>query len=265
MFVHRAAVAAAAPPLNIVLAIRNDLQRYGIAAMLGSLDIVGHCSAYPELAAAVDAVRDPRTDILLTALTAADAADPGEQAELRRAARLGVRVLLLCPGPDEMDLDQVAELPGASLLPLADLSVVALHDVLTVMDAGEAHLPAGLARALLRRAGHGGPRVPAVPRLTPREKEALILLVDGLSNKQIARRLRISEHGAKRLVANILAKLNCPNRTLAVARALREGLCADRTGAGDRMPRVVPAHRIHAGPALSGAAPASSTLPEGGH
>ncbi|WP_144070101.1 response regulator transcription factor [Nonomuraea indica] len=40
----------------------------------------------------------------------------------------------------------------------------------------------------------------------------------------MARRLGISEHGAKRHVANILAKLNCSNRTLATAVALRRGL-----------------------------------------
>jgi DNA-binding NarL/FixJ family response regulator len=60
--------------------------------------------------------------------------------------------------------------------------------------------------------------------LTPREQAALALLVQGLSNKQIARRLTISEHGAKRHVANLLAKLNCPNRTMAAVVAVREGL-----------------------------------------
>ena len=55
--------------------------------------------------------------------------------------------------------------------------------------------------------------------MTPRESETLNLLSKGLSNKQIARSLHISQHGAKRHVANVIAKLNCPNRTLAVALA----------------------------------------------
>src|SRR5437868_6258491 len=57
-------------------------------------------------------------------------------------------------------------------------------------------------------------------RLTPREHEVLSLLTEGLGNKQIARAIGISEHGVKRHVTNLLAKLNCPNHTLAVARAL---------------------------------------------
>src|SRR6266700_4144088 len=56
--------------------------------------------------------------------------------------------------------------------------------------------------------------------------KVLVLLVEGLSNKQIARELGISIHGAKRLVANILIKLNCPTRTLAVRAALTLGLIA---------------------------------------
>ncbi|WP_059012132.1 helix-turn-helix transcriptional regulator [Streptomyces specialis] len=224
----RAALRAATRPLNIFLAIRNDLQRYGVEAMLRSLDTVGHCSAYPDLGAAVEAVRDPDTDILLTA---SDTADHAGEIALRRAAHRGIRVLLLLPRPSEVNLDQVTSLPGASLLPMDGLDPRALDEVLTAMDAGEVHIPPALTRALLHRAGRGEPRAQAAPRLTPREKEALVLLVDGYSNKQIARRLRISEHGAKRLVANILAKLNCPNRTLAAARALREGLCGDRAEA----------------------------------
>jgi DNA-binding CsgD family transcriptional regulator len=62
------------------------------------------------------------------------------------------------------------------------------------------------------------------PALTARETETLRLLAEGLSNKQIARRLGVSEHGAKRLVASIMVKLDSPNRTLAVAIAIRDGL-----------------------------------------
>ena len=222
--VHNGPPVTVAPPLNVILAIPNDLQRYGIEGMLQSLDIVDRCSALSDLAAAVEAVQDPDTHILLTTL---NAADPAGEAALRRAAHRGVRILLLS-GADEESLGHVAVLPGVSLLLPEDLGVATLRDALITMAAGHVHIPAALTRTLLSRAGHGERRGSASPRLTPREQETLVLLVDGFSNKQIARRLHISEHGAKRLVANILAKLNCPNRTLAAARALREGLCVDR-------------------------------------
>ena len=64
----------------------------------------------------------------------------------------------------------------------------------------------------------------AVDALTPRELEVLGLLSEGLSNKAIATRLRISEHTAKFHVNSILAKLGVEGRTEAVVRAAKMGL-----------------------------------------
>jgi DNA-binding CsgD family transcriptional regulator len=61
-------------------------------------------------------------------------------------------------------------------------------------------------------------------RLAPRAREVLALLVDGASNKTIARRLGISPHTAKFHVAAVLRELGARNRAEAVAMALREGL-----------------------------------------
>lgn len=52
----------------------------------------------------------------------------------------------------------------------------------------------------------------------------LKLVAQGLSNKQIARRLAVSEYTAKRHVANILTKLDLPSRAAAAAYAARQGL-----------------------------------------
>lgn len=63
-----------------------------------------------------------------------------------------------------------------------------------------------------------------VESLTPREMETLEMLAEGLSNKQIAARLLISEHTAKFHVNSILGKLDAGTRTEAVMRGLRSGL-----------------------------------------
>ncbi len=60
--------------------------------------------------------------------------------------------------------------------------------------------------------------------LTPREHEVLILLAEGLSNKQIAAKLTISEHTAKFHVNSILQKMDAQKRVEAVVRAARRGL-----------------------------------------
>jgi DNA-binding NarL/FixJ family response regulator len=65
-----------------------------------------------------------------------------------------------------------------------------------------------------------------VPReaLTPREREVLELVAEGLSNKTIAARLAISDQTAKFHVASICGKLGASNRTEAVRIALGRGL-----------------------------------------
>ncbi len=64
----------------------------------------------------------------------------------------------------------------------------------------------------------------AVEPLTPREREVLALLSQGLPNKAIAERLAISDQTVKFHVASIYGKLGASNRTDAVRRAVRQGI-----------------------------------------
>ena len=60
--------------------------------------------------------------------------------------------------------------------------------------------------------------------VTPREEEVLGLLAEGLTNRQIAERLVVSEHTVHRHVTNILRKLGVPSRAAAAAHAARSGV-----------------------------------------
>ena len=66
-------------------------------------------------------------------------------------------------------------------------------------------------------------------RLTPREREVLALLCEGLSNKLISRELGISVSTVKIHVSNIFAELNVSSRLQAVVIARRYGLIRERT------------------------------------
>lgn len=85
--------------------------------------------------------------------------------------------------------------------------------------AGLAVAPADAASAVMVVEGE-----PEGEALTPREIEVLEMVSEGLSNKQIAGRLNISEHTAKFHVNSILGKLAAATRAEAVTRGLRRGL-----------------------------------------
>lgn len=111
-------------------------------------------------------------------------------------------------------------LPRTSKPAAIAAAIEALHNGLSVVE------PATLA-------GVGEARVPNVDTpsrvaandtLTRRENEVLVLLADGLSNKEIAAKLSISEHTAKFHVNSILQKMNAQKRVEAVVRAAKLGL-----------------------------------------
>lgn len=75
------------------------------------------------------------------------------------------------------------------------------------------------ARAAFERLGVVAPKSRPESLLTPRETEVLQLVARGMSDKEVAGTLRLSEHTVHRHVSNILAKLDAPSRAAAVAMA----------------------------------------------
>lgn len=84
----------------------------------------------------------------------------------------------------------------------------------------------GLVKTLMRpqRRGDGPGEESVIESLTPREKEVLQLMAEGLANKQIAMRLSISEHTVKFHLSSLYGKLGVASRTEAVKRGLGLGL-----------------------------------------
>jgi DNA-binding NarL/FixJ family response regulator len=125
------------------------------------------------------------------------------------------------PGPDMVEGRVRAILPDTAA---GDEIVAAIKAVAS----GYVVLPKKLL-AMLIKGQSGSEELPkrnaAEPAsLSAREIEVLAAMADGVSNKVIARRLRISFHTAKFHVAAILAKLDADTRTEAVAKAAQLGL-----------------------------------------
>lgn len=84
----------------------------------------------------------------------------------------------------------------------------------------------GMVKTLMRpqRRGDGPGEESVIESLTPREREVLQLMAEGLANKQIAMRLSISEHTVKFHLSSLYGKLGVASRTEAVKRGLGLGL-----------------------------------------
>lgn len=214
-----------AGPFEVLVAHPNELMRRGIGAMVGD---IGMGVAPIEATTYADARRQIRAGashlLILPCL-------PYEAARelAAEAAAAGVKILVLLHDPDPEHLALAAELTADGFLLGSDLTAGSLEQAISSLAAGDMPMPPPLVKELVSALRERSParRDPRPLQLTPREHQTLQLLAQGLSNKQIARKLGIREHGAKRHVANVLAKLNCPNRTMAVAQALREGLISE--------------------------------------
>jgi len=113
---------------------------------------------------------------------------------------------------------------GASGYVLKDAEASEVADALRAAVRGEIHLDAAIAREVTRALQQ--PRPYGVESLTVREREVLGLVGLGLSNRQIAERLVLSERTARSHVSNILTKLGLQSRTQAALAAVHEGLAA---------------------------------------
>ena len=91
---------------------------------------------------------------------------------------------------------------------------------------GQASLHPSIALKVIHEISRPSDLAAAIEPLTPRENQTLRLIARGLSNKEIAAKIRVHERTVAKYVSSILDKLHLANRTQAALYALREGLTA---------------------------------------
>jgi DNA-binding NarL/FixJ family response regulator len=138
-----------------------------------------------------------------------------------------VKVVVLTASMEDEDLFEALR-AGAQGYLLKNLEAESFFSLLDRALAGEPALTPALSRKVLQALNRPAPARPEPQdpdALTDREREVLELLVEGItSNRQLARRLNVSENTVKFHVRNILDKLHLHNRAQAVSHALRKGL-----------------------------------------
>jgi DNA-binding NarL/FixJ family response regulator len=214
--------------IEIVLADDQTLVRAGFRALLDAEDdmtVVGEAADGEE---AVEIVRRRRPDVVLMdvrmprtdGLTATGriTAEP---------ALAGTRVIVLTT----FELDEYvfgALHAGAAGFLLKDMEPAEVVEAVRIVAAGDALLAPRLTRRLIEAfvAGAGGPDPDTSPleELTPREREVLTLVGQGLSNAEIAETLVLSPLTAKTHVARLFMKLGARDRAQLVVLAYETGL-----------------------------------------
>lgn len=107
---------------------------------------------------------------------------------------------------------------------LKDISPEELAHAIRAARRGEAVLHPAVAAKLMQEFNTPRPNEPPVEQLTPREMDVLRLVAKGMSNKEIADTLIVSEKTVKTHISNILSKLHLADRTQVAIYALRKRL-----------------------------------------
>lgn len=135
-----------------------------------------------------------------------------------------IRVLVLTAHEDEAHVIPLLEAGATGYLPKT-VGLNELLDAIRATSRGESVLPPSVASVVVRHLAGKGPGVPD-EALTPREKQVLCLLTEGLSNYQIARRLDLSVRTIESHLTHVYAKLDVGSRTEALLLVQRKGLLA---------------------------------------
>jgi DNA-binding NarL/FixJ family response regulator len=199
----------------IVAAVR--LYRDGLAAMLPRRDGITVVGTSESWSACADELRALEPDVVLVDMAAADG--PGAIREIVNGTD-GVKVVALAVSENERDVIAYAE-AGVSGYVTRTESIDDLVAAIESATCGQVTCSPRVAAALLRRVRALSHRSPsgADSRLTRRETEIAALLHEGLTNKEIAKRLYIELATVKNHVHSILEKLDLHSRFEVAQRA----------------------------------------------
>jgi DNA-binding NarL/FixJ family response regulator len=202
--------------VRVVLVDDHPVVRGGLRALLtaSGVEVVGEAATVDE---AVASVRESRPDVVLMDLQLADGGDGVTATVAIGALPTPPRVLILTTYDTDADILRAVEAGAAGYL-LKDAAPQVLLDAVAAAARGETVLAPQVATRLMARV-----REPASD-LSARELEVIGLVADGLSNRDIARRLFVSEATVKSHLVHVFTKLGVASRTAAVAAARERGL-----------------------------------------
>jgi len=212
---------------SVFLLAENRLLREALLRILSKKDDIRVVGAGAYSVDMFDQVVATRANVVVL-----DSITPvlAEDGVIRKLHRLNssARVVMVGMEPDEAVFLRVVQ-AGAVGYVLKDASALEVSRTVRAVAAGEAVCPAALSRALFQWVVRHKPAIPSLHiknslGLSRREQELAGLIQQGLTNKEMASRLNLSEQTVKNHVHHMLRKLGAPDRLAIVEACRNEGL-----------------------------------------
>lgn len=203
-------------PIRVMLVDDHSMVRRGLATFLKVFDDLELAGEAENGEAAVKLCGEVQPDVILMDMVM-PIMDGASATRIIRQKYPQVQVIALTSFKEGELIKNTLEAGAIGYL-LKDVSADELVRAIRSANAGRATLSPEAAQSLVENAN-----LPPSPGLdlTEREREVLTLMIEGLSNTQIAGRLTVSPSTIKSHVSNILSKLGVASRTEAVTLALR--------------------------------------------
>ncbi len=219
--------------IRVLIVDDHTIVRKGIRALLteiAGIEVVGEAADGQEAVAQANSLRP---DVILMDL-AMPKMDGIEATRQIKTSQPESRILVMTSfATDDKVLPAIKA--GALGYLLKESAPEDLVQAIHQIHRGEPSLHPTIARKVLQEITHPSDRPPTPDPLTKREAEVLLLVAQGLSNQDIARKLHISDPTVRSHVSNIMSKLHLATRIQAALYALREGLVSlDAEGGAER-------------------------------
>ena len=216
-------------PLRLLVVDDHEVVRQGLAALLDRRESFQVVAEAGTVADAIEQARRHRPDIVIMDVRLPD----GSGIEACRAIRAefpATRVVMLTSYPDE-EAVLSAIVAGASGYLLKQIRARDLVAALETVGRGESLLDPAVTEKVLdriRRIATGSSQNDEMSQLTSQERRILLLVAEGMTNKEIASEIFLSDKTVKNYVSSILAKLNLERRAQAAAFVAKQRI--DRGG-----------------------------------